>query len=254
MPFGIRGLNLFNMSNKLKVEIWSDIMCPFCYIGKRHFEAALDKFNNKENIEIEWKSFQLDPSIPELTGEPKSVYQYLAERKGISYEQSERLHQNVVAMAKAVGLEYNFDKAIVANSFNAHRMIQLSKTKGLGDKAEERLFLAYFTQGKNFGDPQTLIELGKDIGLTEHEVKEALTNDEYAFKVKQDIQEAANIGINGVPFFVFNRRYGISGAQPVEVFTETFEKAFEEWKKDHPEIKLSTSSGPVCDPEEGCSI
>ncbi len=205
-------------------------MCPFCYIGKRHYEAALQQFPEAEHLEIIWKSFQLDPSIPTDIPKKVSVYQYLAERKGISEEQSIRMHEGVVEMAKKAGLNYQFDKAIVANSFQAHRLIQKAKTKGLADEMEERLFAAYFTEGKDCGDIQVLSELGKAIGLSEIEVADAFANDEYAYRVKQDIQEAQSIGVNGVPFFVFNRKHGISGAQPPQLFLQTMQKAFAEWR------------------------
>lgn len=237
---------------KMKVEIWSDIMCPFCYIGKRHFESALSEFADSSNIEIVWKSFQLDPTIPQTFDKAPSVYQYLADKKGFSYEQSVQMHDRVIQMAKDAGLQYNFDIAVVANSFNAHRMIQIAKTKGLGDEAEERLFLAYFTQGKNFGLPEVLIELGKEIGLTEAEVKEALSNDAYADKVRADVQEAENIGVNGVPFFVFDRKYAISGAQPTQAFVQTLEKSFGEWRAANPKIELQVSDGPSCTPDGEC--
>jgi predicted DsbA family dithiol-disulfide isomerase len=238
-------------TNKMKVEVWSDIMCPFCYIGKRNYEAGLKQFTESNNIEIIWKSFQLDPTIPK---EPvaDNVYQYLADRKGMSYEQSVQMHENVVQMAKRAGLDYNFDKAVIVNSFNAHRMIQLAKTKGLGDAAEERLFYAYFTEGKNFGNSEVLTELGKDIGLTEAEVQTALSDDAYAYKVKQDIQEAQQLGIGGVPFFVFDRKYAISGAQPPEAFLQTLEKSFSEWRKENPIPTFEVSNGPSCSTDGIC--
>ncbi len=203
-------------------------MCPFCYIGKRHYEEAIASFADRGDIEVIWKSFQLDPTLPEHS--ELSVYEYLVERKGMGVEQSKAMHDNVVAMAAKAGLNYNFDKAVVANSFNAHRMIQMAKTKGLGDEAEEVLFKAYFIEGQNFGDKEVLSELGQQIGLTEADVKESLTNDDYAYKVKQDIQEGQSIGVQGVPFFVFNRKYAVSGAQPVEAFRQTIEKSYAEWK------------------------
>ena len=221
------------MEDKMKVEVWSDIMCPFCYIGKRNYEKALAEFPSREEVEIVWKSFQLDPSIPQSMEKKVNVYQYLAERKGMSYEQSAKLHEGVVKMAKQEGLEYNFDNVIEANSFNAHRLIQRAKMKGLGDQAEERFFYAYFTEGKDYGDAKVLLELGKDIGLTEAEINESMSNDEYAYKINQDIQEAQSIGVSGVPFFVFDRKYAISGAQPSESFLETIKKAFAEWKKEN---------------------
>jgi protein disulfide-isomerase len=236
-------------TKKLKVEIWSDIMCPFCYIGKRNFEAAMAKFQHAAHIEVEWKSFQLDPGIPMGKVQTKSVYEYLADRKGISLEESKEMHQQVVEMAEKAGLKYNFDKAVVANSLLAHRVIQMAKTKGLGDQAEERFFLAYFTQGKDMSDTATLMELGKDIGLKESEVNEALTNDVYAYKITQDIQESGPLGLRGVPYFVLDRKFAISGAQPVSVFTSTLERAYGDWIKANPQVLQVTGDGPVCDPK-----
>jgi len=214
---------------KMKVEVWSDIMCPFCYIGKRNYEAALEQFAENKNVEIEWRSFQLDPTIPASSDEKVSVYQYLAQRKGMTYEQSVKMHKGVIETAKNAGLTYNFDKAVVSNSFDAHKMIQLAKAKGLGDAIEERLFYAYFTEGKDLGNHETLVELGVEIGLKESDILAALQSDDFAYKVQQDIQEAQNIGVRGVPFFVFNRKYGISGAQPPQAFLQTLEQSYKEW-------------------------
>jgi predicted DsbA family dithiol-disulfide isomerase len=215
---------------KMKVEIWSDIMCPFCYIGKRNFEKALQSFPEPGAVEIEWHSFQLDPTIPKNQTKKENVYQYLAEKKGMSYEKSAKMHEALILTAKNAGLEYNFDQAIVANSFDAHKMIQLAKTKGLGDQAEERLFRAYFTEGKNFGDHETLVQLGEEIGLAENGIRAALVSDEFTEKVEYDIREAEELGIRGVPFFVFDRKYAISGAQPPEQFTQVLNLSFKEWK------------------------
>ena len=237
---------------KMKVEVWSDIMCPFCYIGKRHYESALDRFEGKNNVEIEWHSFQLDPTIPKNISSKENVYQYLADKKGISYEQSAKMHDRVIEMAKNAGLDYRFDKAIVANSFDAHRLIQLAKTKGLGDAAEEKLFRAYFTEGKDFGDHATLVSIGKEIGLNEEEVKSALVSEAYAEKVEQDIQEAAEIGVQGVPFFVFDRKYAVSGAQPPEYFLQALNQSFGEWKKTNPDTELTPAEGAVCSPDGDC--
>ena len=216
---------------KMKVEVWSDIMCPFCYIGKRNYEAALEQFADRNNVEIEWHSFQLDPTIPAHTEKKAGVYQYLADRKGISYEQSVKMHERIIQTAKDAGLTYHLDKAIVANSYDAHKMIQLAKTKGLGDAAEERLFLAYFTEGADMGDPEQLLKLAKEIGLPEADILGALESDGYAYLVKQDIQEAQSIGVTGVPFFVFNRKYAVSGAQPPQIFLQTLEQSFKEWER-----------------------
>jgi predicted DsbA family dithiol-disulfide isomerase len=239
-------------TQKMKVEIWSDIMCPFCYIGKRHYEEALQKFAYANNIEIEWHSFQLDPSLPKPASK-LNTYQYLAERKGMTYEQSVGLHKNVVEMAKQAGLNYNFDKAVVANSFDAHRLIQLAKTKGLGDEAEERLFKAYFMEGKDMSDAATLISLGKEIGLDEATVSRVINSKEYTDEVNRDIAEAQQIGVQGVPFFVFNRKFALSGAQPSSTFLDVLKKSFEEWHSANPESKLEVIEGKVCTPNIDCN-
>ncbi|MGV3610859.1 MAG: DsbA family oxidoreductase [Fluviicola sp.] len=206
----------------MKIEIWSDIMCPFCYIGKRHLEAALSNFPN-EHFEIEWKSFQLDPTIAPQPG--KNVYEYLAERKGMSVEESKQMHAGVVARAAEVGLDYHFEKAVISNSFDAHRIIQLAKTKGLGDVLEETFFKAYFTEGRDLNDKDTLMELGVGIGLNALDIKDVLEDEtQFASAVKHDISEAQQIGVRGVPFFVFDRKYAISGAQPIEHFEQTIQE------------------------------
>ena len=207
----------------MKIEIWSDIMCPFCYIGKRQLESALAAFPNNE-FEIEWKSFQLDPTITPQSG--KDVYTFLAERKGISLEQSIEMHKGVVERAKNVGLDYHFDKTIISNSLTAHRIIQLAKTKKMGDAMEEVFFKAYFTEGRDLNDAATLIELGAKAGLNTNEVQEVVENENLFLKdVKSDISEAQEIGVQGVPFFVFDRKYAVSGAQPVEAFVNTIKEA-----------------------------
>lgn len=203
----------------MKIEIWSDIMCPFCYIGKRLLESALAKFPN-DKFEIEWKSFQLDPSITPQPG--KDVYTFLAEHKGITLEQSKEMHKAVTERAKSVGLDYNFDKTIISNSLTAHRIIQLAKSKGLGDEIEEIFFRAYFTEGRDLGNVSTLIELGTQCELESNEVEDVVENETlYLSDVKADIAEAQEIGVRGVPFFVFDRKYAVSGAQPVEAFVQT---------------------------------
>ncbi len=205
----------------MKIEIWSDIMCPFCYIGKRHLEKALESFPGRDSVEITWKSYQLDPTIPMSFEEPVGVYEYLADRKGWSLEQSVQMHERVVDMAASVGLEYNFEKAVVANSLYAHRVIQLAKEKGLDDAIEEIFFRAYFTEGRDLASVAELVALGEEAGLAEADIRAAIASEEYAYRVSQDIQEGVNLGVRGVPFFVFDRKYGISGAEPIQVFIDT---------------------------------
>lgn len=234
----------------MNVEIWSDVMCPFCYIGKRKFEAALDRFPHKDQINIIWKSFQLNPDMP--TDPSKSVLEYLAEVKGVSLAQSKQMHDRVTAMAREVGLTYNFDKAVVANSFDAHRLIQLAKQHGLGDAAEERVFRAYFTEGRNTADHAALLELGIEIGLDKASVEQMLATDQYAEAVDHDIYESRQIGVRGVPFFLFNRKYAISGAQQPETFLGALQAAWTEWKQANPSLVQVTADGPVCGPDGDC--
>ncbi len=235
---------------KMKIEIWSDVQCPFCYIGKRKFEEALQQFPERERVEIVWRSFQLDPNLEPQPG--KSIYAYLAEAKGQSIEWSQQMHQQVTEMAREAGLTYNFDRAVIANSFDAHRLIQLAKTKNLGDEAEERIFKAYFTEGEDIGNHATLVKLGTEIGLGKEEVEKMLASAEYAEAVRQDIEEGAKLGLRGVPFFVMDRKYGVSGAQAPEVFLQTIEKAFAEWEKENRPVKLQTIDGKSCTPQGEC--
>lgn len=234
----------------MKIEIWSDVMCPFCYIGKRNFETALEQFSNKNGIEVEWKSFQLDPSLPEV--QDSNYTDYLMVSKGLGRPQVEGMLNNVTQMAKGVGLEYDFDRAVMVNSFKAHRVLQLAKTRGLGDAAEERLFRAFFTEGRNIADDDTLLELGKEAGLNETEIRSSLSDERYSDMVRQDIQEARAIGVTGVPFFVFNRKYAVSGAQPPQAFLQTLEKAYEEWREANPEIKIEVTKGQSCSIDGVC--
>ena len=235
----------------MKVEIWSDVICPFCYIGKRRFENALQQFAHKDEIEIIWKSYQLDASIKTIPG--KNINQYLAERKGISLEQAKQMNDYVTNMAKEAGLYYDFDKAVVANTFDAHRFIHHAAKYGLGDAAEERLFSAYFTEGKNIADHDTLVQLGVEIGIDANATKQMLTTGTYTYEVQQDINEAESLGLRGVPFFVMNRKYGVSGAQPEETFLKTLEKSFTEWKQEQPQFELTVTEGAVCKPGEDCN-
>ncbi|MFN5984105.1 MAG: DsbA family protein, partial [Fluviicola sp.] len=165
--------------------------------------------------------FQLDPTITPQPG--KDVYSYLAERKGMSLEESKQMHQHVVDRAAEVGLVYNYDKAIIANSFDAHRLLHLAKRNGKGNELKEKLLAAYFTEGKDFGDKQVLTQLGLEVGLKEEDIHTVLYTDMYAREFQADIQEAQEIGVRGVPFFVFDRKYAVSGAQPIEAFVETIQ-------------------------------
>jgi predicted DsbA family dithiol-disulfide isomerase len=185
-------------------------------MGKARFERALQQFPHHEQVEVIWKSFQLNPGMKTEPG--KNINEYLAEIKGWSLEQAKEANDYVMAMAIGEGLVYDFDKAVVANSFDAHRLIQLAKAYGKGNEMEEFLFEAYFTFGRNIADHAELLPLGIKAGLDKIAIDRMLSSDQYADKVKQDIQEAQQLGVQGVPFFAFNNKYAVSGAQPVETF------------------------------------
>jgi predicted DsbA family dithiol-disulfide isomerase len=210
----------------MQVEIWSDVMCPFCYIGKRRFEKALSAFPHRDHIEVRWRSFQLNPDLRAAHG--TNINEYLAEHKGITLEQARELNGRVTQMAAEVGLHYDFDRAIVANSFDAHRFAHLAAAHGLGDAAEEALFRAYFTEGRDISDHPTLVQLGTEIGLEADEVQQALSGDAYAAAVHEDVREAARLGARGVPFFVLDQKYAVSGAQPEATFTGALNQAYTE--------------------------
>lgn len=237
-------------TKKMQVEIWSDVMCPFCYIGKRRFEKALKQLPEQENIEIIWKSYQLAPDMQ--TDTTKNINQYLSEHKGISLEHAEQMNDQVTRMAAAEGLVYNFDKAIVANSMNAHRFSHFAKQYGKQNEAEELLFRAYFTEGKNTDDLNTLIDLGKEIGLDSDKLKTVLESEQYTDEVREDIYEAHQIGVRGVPFFVFNRKYAISGAQESGAFAQVLEKSFAEWREENHDAEIQVNNGTVCKPDGNC--
>jgi protein disulfide-isomerase len=238
------------MENKLIVEIWSDVMCPFCYIGKRKFEMALAQFPHKDKVELVWKSFQL---APELKTQPdKNIHQFLAEHKWMSIEQAKSMNDSVTQLAKQVGLTYHFDKSIVANTFNAHRFAHFARQYGKQNEAEEILFRSYFTDGKNIDDYATLIQLGAEIGLDTTALKTALENGSYEDHVKADIYEAMQVGVRGVPFFLFNLKFAVSGAQDSKIFLQTLEKAYEEWRKSNPENVIEVIKGKTCTPEGEC--
>ena len=214
------------MKNQLKVQIWSDVMCPFCYIGKRKIEEAITQFENKESIEIEWKSFQLDPSFVATPNE--TIADHLAEKYGRDIDWAESMLENTAQTAKSNGLDFHFEKAILANSLNAHRLSHLAKKHNLSNELEELLFKAYFTEGKDVNDWNTLQEIGQKAGLHIDEIKQLIETDTFTKEVRADQQEAQSLGVTGVPFFVFDNKYAVSGAQPTDVFLKTLEKAWEE--------------------------
>jgi predicted DsbA family dithiol-disulfide isomerase len=212
----------------VKVEIWSDVVCPWCYIGKRRFETALRAFDGRDDVELAWRSFQLNPEQPR--GARTTHDEYLAAKLRTTKEQVHQLNARVVALAAAEGLHYDFDRYQVINTFDAHRVGHLGKALGLEDQVQERFLAAQLEQGEVLDDPDTLARLGEEIGIPAADTRRVLETDAYAAEVQADIDEAHAIGINGVPFFVIDRRYGISGAQPAELFLQALTQAREDAK------------------------
>ena len=209
----------------MKVDIWSDVRCPFCYIGKRKFEMALEKFTHKDQVQIEWHSFELDPNA-ETKPEVNSI-DHLAEIKGQSRAWAEEMTGHVSDVAAEVGLNFNMEEAVVANSFNAHRLIQLAKSMDLANETEELLFIAYFIEGKNIDDDAVLTEIGVQAGLEKMAIQTMLAGYDFGNEVRADEQIAQQIGISGVPFFVINQKLVVSGAQSPETFLGAMEQAWQ---------------------------
>lgn len=232
----------------MQVEIWSDVSCPWCFIGKRRFETALDGFAHKDDVEVTWKSYQLDPGLPDHYA--GTELEYLCQVKGMSEQQVSQMFDHVADTAAAEGLTYDFGSLKVANSFDAHRLLHLAHSHGRGDEVKEALLSAHFEHGQDTGDTDVLVRIGVSTGLEESEVRATLGSDRFAAEVRQDIAEARAIGITGVPFFVIDRKYGISGAQPPEMFGNALDQA---WQESHPLAMVAAGdTGATCGPA-GCS-
>ncbi|CAH0325207.1 DsbA family oxidoreductase [Priestia megaterium] len=217
----------------MKIEIWSDYVCPFCYIGKRNFEIGLEQFEHKEEVEVVFRSFQLDPYAKKNTG--MDIHQVLSSKHGIPYEKAKALNDQMVQQAKAVGLDYQMDKMIPTNSYDAHRLSYYAKEKGKMKEFIERIMKAHFTDSLDIGDHATLVQLASEIGLDVNEALDVLVNDKYNENIAADRAEGSKIGIQGVPFFVVNDKYAISGAQPSQVFLEILQRV---WKEEYANAKV----------------
>jgi predicted DsbA family dithiol-disulfide isomerase len=206
----------------MKIEIWSDIACPFCYLGKRKFDLALAQFSGKDDVEIEWKSFLLNP---DLTSDPTvSIFQYLAENKGFAEEQARQMTSHITESGSAVGLDYQFSDVVLANTMKAHQLLHESRVQGFQHEMEERLFEAHFVEGKNIDDVNILVELAAEVGLNTTALDIKILTGEYSQEIDSDINLAQQFGVRGVPFFVFDRKYAVSGAQEMETFLTTMNK------------------------------
>ncbi|MDQ2885133.1 MAG: DsbA family oxidoreductase [Chloroflexota bacterium] len=228
----------------MKVEIWSDVVCPWCYIGKRRFESALASFEHRNQVEVVWRSYQLDPEAPRNS--EQTVNEVLAQKYGVDLAGAAEMNKKVSTIAAQDGLEYHLESARHLNTFDAHRLVHLAATHHLQDEMEERLFKAYFTDGIALGETGELVKLAAEVGIDADEARAVLESSTYADDVRADIQRARMFGIQGVPFYAVDEKYGISGAQPSEVFKEVLEKA---WIESHPLLTIGsvTQDAGTCD-------
>ncbi|SHL31115.1 Predicted dithiol-disulfide isomerase, DsbA family [Pseudonocardia thermophila] len=226
----------------MQIEIWSDVVCPWCAIGRARFNKALAAFEHRDEVQVRWRSFELDPQAPR---EPDGVdlVDHLATKYGIPREQALAMNQRVTESAAAEGLEFRLDRAQRGATFDAHRVLHLAADRGVQDAVKDRFFRAYFTEGARISDPDVLAELAAEAGLDAAEVREVLAGDRYAAQVRADQAQARAYGITGVPFFVLDRRYGISGAQPVELLASALQQA---WAEHRPVLQPTPAAGDAC--------
>lgn len=235
----------------MKIEVWSDFVCPFCYIGKRRLEEAIQTTGLGDQIEVVFKAYQLDPNTPESSNE--SMLDDLASKYKVSVDEAKNMLTNIAEQAKTVGLEYKIDDMKVANTFKAHRVAKLAEQKGLADKMTEKLLHSYFVEGEAIGDKDVLLHIAENVGLKKDEVEQVLDSTDFTDEVNADIREARQIGVQGVPFFVINRKYAISGAQPAEAFANALEKVAEE-EGIQPQLTVLNDEGSGVCTDDNCNI
>ncbi|TWT24660.1 DsbA family oxidoreductase [Planomicrobium sp. CPCC 101110] len=232
----------------MKIEIWSDYACPFCYIGKRTFEQALKQSGFESKAEISFKAFQLDPEAP--SDSSISIYDHLATKMGQTVEQAKAMTQGVAEQAQTVGLQFNFKDMVHTNTFAAHRLAKWAESLEQDAAVTEKLLHGHFTEMKNIGDPGVLADIAEEAGLPREEAKAVIASEAFSEEVLKDIEEARQIGIQGVPFFVVNRKYALSGAQPLETFIEAISEIAEEEgirPASKPRSKTSYCTGDSCE-------
>ena len=232
----------------MRVEIWSDVVCPWCYVGKRRFEAALAQFPHADEVEVVWRSFELDPGAPtERTGD---YVTHLAQKYGRSRADAQGMLDSMTATAAEAGLDFRFDRARPGNTFDAHRVLHLAADRGVQGALKERLLRATFTEGEPIADRDALVRLATEVGLDPDEVREVLATDRYAEAVRADEAQAAAFGIRGVPFFVVDRTYGVSGAQPSDALLQVLEQAWSE----RPLTMVAAATGTAACESDGCAV
>jgi predicted DsbA family dithiol-disulfide isomerase len=231
-----------NVHAVVQIEVWSDVVCPWCYIGKRRLETALERFPHRDQVDVVWRSFQLDPTIPE--GETFPTLPNLAAKYGASVEQMAENMRRVEELAAAEGLEYHLAEGISGNTTLAHELIHLAAEHGLQGEMKERLLHAHFEEQRPVFDVESLAALGVEVGLDEGEIRAALTDHRFRAAVDEDAATAQALGATGVPFFVVDRKYGAAGAQPAELLLQVLQQA---WADAHPLITVPAADGCVGD-------
>ena len=233
------------MVNQMDVEIWSDIACPWCYIGKRRFEAALARFEHRDDVRVTWRSFELDPAAPAERGGERAAR--LAEKYGITVERAREMEHQMTERAAGEGLDFRFDIQRSGTTFDGHRLIHLAGEHGLQDAMKERLLRAYFSEGALMSDRDTLVRLAGEVGLDQDEARQALSSERYATEVREDERTASQFGISAVPTFVIDRAIGASGAHPPDALLELLTEG---WSRREPAPVIA--GGEACDVDGNC--
>jgi len=235
-------------SEPLRVDIWSDVVCPWCAVGKANLDHALERFAEAGRVEIVWHSFELDPSAAAVRS--GAYAEALSRKYGMSLEQAQSSIEQMTATGAAVGLDFRFDRVRPGNTFDAHRVIHLAADRGLQLQVKERMFRGYFTEGAAIGLPEEVERLAVEAGLDADEVGEVLASDAYGADVRADEADAQRLGATGVPFFVFDGRYAVGGAQPPDVLLEVLQRC---WQERRPGVEVLSVADDACGPD-GCEI
>ncbi|WP_033827031.1 DsbA family oxidoreductase [Bacillus andreraoultii] len=235
----------------MKIEVWSDFVCPFCYIGKRRLEMALEQFPHRDQVEVIFKSFELDPNVE--TDYSVTIDEAIARKYGISLEQARQSNESIINQAASVGLNYDFSQMTPTNTFRAHRLAKYAEKQGKLMEMTERLLKAHFENGERIDEVDTLVQIAGEVGFEQSDVQKVLESNQFTNEVRNDETEAQLLGVQGVPFFVINRKYAISGAQPLEVFVSALQKV---WEEEHGTTQLQsfgTDEVANCT-ADGCAI
>lgn len=240
----------------MKIEVWTDIMCPYCHIGKIHYEKALRQFDHADEVIVEWKAYQLNSNLPDK-GNGIPVKKYLTEIAGFSEESVEQMFAGIKRLADDAGIPFALPNSVAANTRDAHRLIKMAAKKGLDSVVLGKLSKAYFEEAKDYSNWNLLVTIGTEAGLEGEEIRRMLESNDYLYEIKQDMQEAANLGFDTVPTFLMDRRQAIIGSEPVDLFLKVLNKAYSDWKyRTEKEIiaEPEVTKGKSCNADGMCEI